>query len=286
MILVTGAGGKTGNAVIKALIARGESVDTFVHREVHGASMRALGASRVSVGSLDDVDAIARAAEGARAVYHICPNVSPFELRFARAVVAGITRAGVPRFIYHSVLHPQIEAMPHHWEKMRVEEMLFARACDFTILQPTAYMQNLLVTWESIVTNGSCRVPYPASTRISLVDLDDVAAAAAVVVTNDAHIGATYELVGTAPLSQSEVANIIGTVLGKPVVVEEESADAWSARARDAGMGDYQRDALLRMFRYYGQHGLVGNSNDLKWLLEREPTPLASFIERALVARR
>jgi NAD(P)H dehydrogenase (quinone) len=284
MILVTGAGGKTGTAVIKALIARDESVHTFVHREVHGASMRALGASRVSVGSLDDVDAIAPAAKGARAVYHICPNVSPFELRFARAVVAGITRAGVPRFIYHSVLHPQIEAMPHHWEKMRVEEMLFASACDFTILQPTAYMQNLLMTWQSIVMNGSCRVPYPASTRISLVDLDDVAAAAAVVATNDAHIGATYELVGTVPLSQSEVANIIGTVLGKPVVVEEESVDTWSARARDAGMGDYQRDALLRMFRYYGQHGLVGNSNELKWLLGREPTPLASFIERASVA--
>jgi NAD(P)H dehydrogenase (quinone) len=285
MILVTGAGGKTGHAVIKALVARGESVHAFAHREAHSASTAAPGASKVSVGSLADVEAITRAGEGVRAVYHICPNVSPFELPFGRAVVAGITRAGVPRFIYHSVLHPQIEAMPHHWEKMRVKEMLFASACDVTILQPTAYMQNLLVTWRSIVTNGICRVPYPASARISLVDLDDVAAAAAMVATNDVHNGATYELVGTAALSQSEVANIIGRVLGKPVVVEEESADAWSARARDAGMGDYQRDALLRMFRYYGQHGLVGNSNELKWLLGREPTPLASFIERTSVGR-
>jgi NAD(P)H dehydrogenase (quinone) len=284
MILVTGAGGKTSNAVIKAFVARGESVHAFVHREAHSASMRALGASRVSVGSLDDVDAIARAAEGVRAIYHICPNVSPFEFPFGRAVVAGITRAGVRRIIYHSVLHPQVEAMPHHWEKMRVEEMLFASDCDVTILQPTAYMQNLLVTWQSIVTNGTCRVPYPASTRISLVDLDDVAAAA-VVATNDDHVGATYELVGTVALSQGEVASIISRVLGKPVVIEEESADAWSARARNAGMGDYQRDALLRMFRYYGEHGLIGNSNGLKWLLGREPTSLATFIERTSVGR-
>jgi NAD(P)H dehydrogenase (quinone) len=284
MILVTGAGGKTSNAVIKAFVARGESVHAFGHREAHSASMRALGASRVSVGSLDDVDAIARAAEGVRAIYHICPNVSPFEFPFGRAVVAGITRAGVRRIIYHSVLHPQVEAMPHHWEKMRVEEMLFASDCDVTILQPTAYMQNLLVTWQSIVTNGTCRVPYPASTRISLVDLDDVAAAA-VVATNDDHVGATYELVGTVALSQGEVASIISRVLGKPVVIEEESADAWSARARNAGMGDYQRDALLRMFRYYGEHGLIGNSNGLKWLLGREPTSLATFIERTSVGR-
>jgi NAD(P)H dehydrogenase (quinone) len=284
MILVTGAGGKTSNAVIKAFVARGETVHAFVHREAHSASMRALGASRVSVGSLDDVDAIARAAEGARAIYHICPNVSPFEFPFGRAVVAGITRAGVHRIIYHSVLHSQVEAMPHHWEKMRVEEMLFASDCDVTILQPTAYMQNLLATWQSIVTSGTCRVPYPASTRISLVDLDDVAAAA-VVATNDDHIGATYELVGTVALSQGEVASTISKVLGKPVVIEEESVDAWSARARNAGMGDYQRDALLRMFRYYGEHGLIGNSNELKWLLGREPTPLATFIERTSVGR-
>jgi NAD(P)H dehydrogenase (quinone) len=281
MILVTGAGGKTGSAVIKALVAHGESVHAFVHREAQRALMRTLGATGVSVGSLHDADAVTRAAKGAHAIYHICPNVSPFELTFGRAVITGVTRAGVRRFIYHSVLHPQIATMPHHWEKLRVEEMLFTSACDVTILQPTAYMQNIFVAWQSIVTNGIYRVPYPASTRISLVDLDDVAAAAAAVATNDNHIGATYELVGTAPLSQSDVANIISMELGKSVVVEQESADAWAARARDAGMGDYQRDTLLRMFRYYEQHGLVGNPNELKWLLGREPASLASVIERA-----
>jgi NAD(P)H dehydrogenase (quinone) len=285
MILVTGAGGKSGNAVIKALVARGESIHAFVHREAHRVLMRTLGAAGVSVGSLDDADAVTRAAKGAHAVYHICPNVSPFELTFAHAVITGVTRAGVRRFIYHSVLHPQIETMPHHWEKMRVEEMLFTSACDVTILQPTAYMQNIFVTWQSIVMDGIYRVPYPASTRISLVDLEDVGAAAAVVATNDNHIGATYELVGTAALSQSEVANIISTVLGKSVVVEQESADAWAARARDGGMGDYQRDTLLRMFRYYERHGLVGNPNELKWLLGREPASLASVIGRAAAGR-
>jgi hypothetical protein len=28
------------------------------------------------------------------------------------------------RLVYHSVLHPQTEQMPHHWHKLRVEEML------------------------------------------------------------------------------------------------------------------------------------------------------------------
>ncbi len=66
-----------------------------------------------------------------------------------------------------------------------------------TILQPTAYMQNILAGWRSIVEDGIYRVPYPIDTRISLVDLRDVAEAAARVLTEDGHVGATYELVGT-----------------------------------------------------------------------------------------
>jgi uncharacterized protein YbjT (DUF2867 family) len=283
MILVTGAGagGKTGRAVIKALAARSQKVHAFVHREAHVAPAQALGAAAVSVGSLDDVDAIAGAAQGAQAVYHICPNVSPSEVRFARAVIAGVARAGLRRFVFHSVLHPQIEAMPHHWEKMRVEEMLFASGLEVTVLQPTAYMQNLLAAWPAIVREGVYRVPYPAATRISLVDLDDVAEAAALVLADDAHVGATYELVGTPPYSQTEAADVIAAALGRPVRVEVETVDAWAARARTAGISDYQSDTLAAMFRYYAQHGLIGNSNTLRWLLQRQPTSLAAFAARA-----
>ncbi len=280
MILVTGAAGKTGKAIVKAMVARGQAVHAFVHREVHRSALMALGATTVSVGTLDDVAAIALAAQGARAVYHICPNVSPLELPFARAVADGVARAGVKRFIFHSVLHPQIEAMPHHWQKMRVEEMLFARGLDVTVLQPTAYMQNILTGWQTIVTQGVYSVPYPASTRISLIDLDDVAEVAALVTPDDAHIGASYELAGTAPLSQTEVANTLSAALGKPVRFESESPDAWAARARAAGMDEYRRNTLEKMFRYYEEHGLVGNPTVLTALLGREPTTPADFAKR------
>jgi uncharacterized protein YbjT (DUF2867 family) len=279
-ILVTGASGKTGKAVVKAMVARGEGVHGFVHRETHRVALLALGAQAVSVGALDDAAAIAQAARGARAVYHICPNVSPLELAFARAVAEGVTRAGVRRLIYHSVLHPQIEAMPHHWQKSRVEEMLWASGFHVTVLQPTAYMQNILASWGTIVTEGVYRVPYPAAARISLVDLDDVAQAAALVAGGDEHIGATYELVGTAPLSQDAVADALSAALGKPVRVASETPDAWEARARAAGMDDYQRDTLAKMFSYYERHGLVGNPTALTALLGRAPATLADFAKR------
>jgi len=281
MILVTGAAGKSGMAVIEALAARGERVHAFVHRESHIGPALTRGASMASVGSLHDADGIARALKGARAIYHICPNVSPNELRFGHAAAEGAVRAGVRRFIYHSVLHPQVEAMPHHWEKMKVEAMLFASGLDVTILQPTAYMQNLRAGWTAIVNEGVLRVPYPAESRISLVDLDDVAEAAAIVLADDTHVGATYELVGTPPLSQTAVAEVIGKTIGRPVLVESETPDDWATRARASGMDEHRRETLVRMFRYYASHGLVGNPNTLRWLLGRAPTSLPAFVRRA-----
>jgi uncharacterized protein YbjT (DUF2867 family) len=277
MILVTGASGKTGHAVIAALSACGATVRALVRRADQQAAFGALGVD-TAIGSFDQPDTLLPACEGVEAIYHICPNVSASELDYARYVVAAAKAASVRRFVYHSVLHPQIEAMPHHWSKMRTEEMLFTSGLDVTVLQPTAYMQNLLGAWRGIVEHGVLRVPYPAETRISLVDLNDVAAAAALVLTSDGHAGATYELVGTPPLSQNEIATAIGAALQKPIRVEAETIDAWQTRVRAAGMGPHEQSTLAAMFRYYAEYGLIGNTNTLRWLLGRAPADLAGFI--------
>lgn len=73
-----------------------------------------------------------RSAQG---VYHICPNVHPQEVEIGRIAIDAARAAHVERFVFHSVLRPQIEAMPHHWRKLRVEEMLLASGLNFTILR-------------------------------------------------------------------------------------------------------------------------------------------------------
>jgi NAD(P)H dehydrogenase (quinone) len=285
MILVTGAGGKTGRAVIKALIARGAPVRAFVRSSAHETALTAMGVSEVLMGAMDDAHALSRAVRGIDAIYHICPNVNPHEVVFAKALVNAATDSGVPRLVYHSVLHPQIEAMPHHWNKLRVEEMLFGSRLDVTILQPTAYMQNSLAEWDRMKNDGIYRVPYPVKTRLSLVDLDDVAEAAALVLTSSGHASATYELVGTSPLSQIEVAGTFGWALDKPVHAEAEAIESWDRRARGAGMDDYSRETLMKMFRAYARDGLKGNPNVLGWLLGRPPTSFAAFAARVAAAQ-
>lgn len=277
MILITGAGGKTGKAVLRALVRKGAPVRAFVRNSAHEATLKTIGARDVVIGAMDDPQALARATHGIEAIYHICPNVSPREMSFATALVSAATSSGVSRFVYHSVLHPQIEAMPHHWNKLRVEEMLFSSRLNITILQPTAYMQNSLSEWDRMVRDGIYRVPYPIDTRLSLVDLEDVADAAAKVLTNDSHSGAAYELVGTPPLSQIEIAETFSRALKKPIRAEAETIERWDARARGAGMEDYARETLIKMFRAYALDGLKGNPNVLGWLLGRPPTSLENF---------
>ena len=175
--------------------------------------------------------------------------------------------------------------MPHHWNKLRVEEMLFSSGLDFTILQPSAYMQNSLAEWYRMKRDGVFRVPYPVETRLSLVDLDDVAEAAALVLTSGDHSGATYELVGTPPLSQIEIANTFGQVLNKIVRAEAETVEAWEQRAHRTGMDDHSRETLTKMFRAYARDGFRGNPNVLGWLLGRSPTSLAAFAARTATAQ-
>ena len=278
MILVTGAGGKTGRAIIKAL-SRAESVCAFVKSEEHVPMVTSLGAEKVIVGEFRDEARIRSAMEGARAVYHICPNMNPDEIVIGKSVLEEARRAGVDHFVYHSVLHPQTEKMLHHWQKLRVEEMVFESGLLFTILQPAPYMQNFLAKWQSIVQDGALRVPYSVTARFSFLDLQDLGEAVRIVLSEPGHLHAVYELASTEPMSHVDVAAVFERVLRRPVQAQREETGDWKSRS-SARPDDDAVESLIKMFEYYDRWGLPGNSNVLRWLLGREPTSLSGFIER------
>jgi len=279
VILVTGAGGKTGRAVIKAITQKGLPVCALVKRPELVPILSSLGVERAAVGDMRDPLFMNRVFKGVRVVYHICPNMSPDEVLIAENAIKAACRAGVEQFIYHSVLHPQVEAMPHHWQKMRVEELLFSSHLPFTILQPGPYMQNVLAYWESIDHQGIYPIPYATSARLSSVDLEDVAEVASRIMLDSIHIGAIYELAGPEPLSQDDMATIIGQVINRPVEARKIERTDWETRIRSTKMDAYAIDTLLKMFVYYENYGLVGSSQVLEWLLKRPANRFANFIE-------
>jgi len=286
MILVTGAAGKTGRAVVRALAERREPVRALIHRPDQASGLQALGAMETPVGDLLDRAAVQRAVDGVRAIYHMAPNVSPDEIPMGKAVISAAQSADVERLAFHSVLHPHIQAMPHHWQKARVEELLFASGLPFTILQPAAYMQNVAAAWDQIRTQGRYPVPYSAETRLSLVDLEDVAQAAARVLTEPGFTGATIELVGTPGMSPRDIVELLSAELGRGVTVEVVPLELWAERARASDLGEFQVSALTSMFVYYEQHGLTGSPQALTGVLGRQPTSFTSFVRRVIQEHR
>ena len=282
MILVTGAAGKTGRAVIHALSREGHGIRALVHRPQQAQQLTDLGAQDIVIGDMRLRPIMGEALREIRAVYHICPNMSPDETSIGQLALDAARAAGVEHFVYHSVLHPQVEAMPHHWQKMRVEAAIFESGLPYTILQPAAYMQNVLAYWDRIVQDGVYAVPYAVETRLSMVDLKDVAAVAALVLAGPDHAGATYELASTDLLSQVQVAGVLERHLGQPVRAQRVPLDQWEEGARASGLGEFQIQSLLQMFRYYERHGFWGNSSVLAWLLGRPPTSFAAFVARTL----
>jgi len=99
MILVTGASGKTGQAVVAALSRAGAPTRALVHRPSQIETKTNLGAREALAADMRLPAEARRAAEGMHAVYHICPNVNPDEIEIGRSAIAAAKEAGVEHFV-------------------------------------------------------------------------------------------------------------------------------------------------------------------------------------------
>lgn len=266
-----GASGKTGRAVTRALVRRGAAVRTAIRpRSEHERVCRTAGATEVTYVDLESGEGLAQALAQVDAVYHLAPNVHPDEVAMAERVVSAAASAGVHRFGFHSVLHPDDVSMPHHVRKHLAEEVVRGRIPTATVLRPAAYLDNLLPGARA----GEIVVPYSLDAPFTSVALDDVAEVAALVLVDDGQAGSTYELVGPQTLSTREMAKIAG------VPARRITEDEWVA-GPGAQLGASARADLVAMFRAYERSGLTGASEDVERLLGRPPTRWADLLGRS-----
>ena len=271
MIVVTAAGGPTGTAVVRELRSRGEDVRAVVASRGPRPELTALGA-QVVVAELTAPMSWSSVLAGADALYLIWPRFDPDEAEGAAALFAEARRAGVPRVVYHSVMRPQLRVMPHHAGKDRAEEALDASGLrSWRVLQPCAYADDLDAELPAVATSGVLRSYSGLRTGRSLVDLRDVAAAAAVLLLEDGLDGGTFEAAGPEALTAPRLAELIGERLGEEVVADDvipggEVPTSYVARCRRTTF-DHQR-----------AHGFVGSPRVLTALLGRPPRSFAEHL--------
>ena len=272
MIVVTAAGGPTGRAVVRALRSRGREVRALVVSPRPRPELTALGADVAPV-DLTDAAAVGRQLAGTDALYLIWPNFDPREADGAAALFAAARRAGVSRVVYHSVLRPQARSMPHHAAKDRAEEALDTSGLTWRVLQPCAYADNFDDQVATAAATGVLRSPWGLQRAQSLVDLRDVADAAAVLLTEDGLDGGTYEVAGPEPLTAPRIAALFTAALVREVRAVDVPPDGpvppverYAARCRRL------------MFDHYRAHGFVGSPRVLEALLGRPARTLADHL--------
>lgn len=282
MILVTGASGVTGMAVLRALARRGAAARALVGRESSLAAVRAAGAAEAMAGDLQSAADLGRAVRGVQRLYHIAPRMSEAEVPIGKALIAAAEAAGVRHFVFHSLVHAQCDAMGHHRDKRRVEEALLESRLAYTFMQPTMYMQNLLQVWGEVRERGVYRLPYSEHARMSLVDLEDVAEAAATVLTENGYDGGAFELASGDRLTRVEMAAVIERLLGRPVIAQSYPVAEWKpigARTRTP----FQVERVAAMFEHYDRFGLAGgNARVLGMILGRAPVRFEAFVRRLI----
>jgi uncharacterized protein YbjT (DUF2867 family) len=287
MILITGANGQTGRAIIKALLSQGEQVRAFVHKPEHIRELNSLGVKEVAVGDMMDQKAVDEAFIGISTVYHICSALNTHEVEIGQIVIKAARSAKIEHFVYHSVLHSILQDMPHHQKKLMVEKLLVDSGMPYTIIQPAVFMQNILESWKLLSEEGIFRQKFfsTTETRMCMLDLEDLAEAVSIILTKPGHAGSTYELCGPENLSLSDMVAAMEQHFGREIKVETPQDEMFAVQLKKHGAGDYQVDTLIKMFQHYNVHGFIGNPNILTWILGRKPNDFSSFILKTLKSK-
>jgi uncharacterized protein YbjT (DUF2867 family) len=275
MILITAATGQVGNATLNALAVAGTEVRALVRDPAVFAAPQGV---QVVQGDFDDDMSIAKALKGITAML-LAGRDSPDSVSQHRRVLEQVRRAGV----HHVVKLSAIGASPKSpvalmREQYEVDEEVRKGPAVWTFLKPHLYMQNLLRAADTVRREGMLAAPMGDS-RLPLIDIRDVGAAAATVLRNPAaHVGKEYMLTGPVAVSYEQVAKALTAIAGRVVTYEAVAPAEYENRLRVAGMPDWRAYDLAHIASAYGVSENVV-SPDIVTLLGRQPRSLSEFLE-------
>ena len=260
LVLVTGATGKQGGAVVEALLTRGHQVRALTRNSASPAAnrLRQQGVE-IAVGDFIDHDSLVRAARGADAVYAMS---TPYEQGAEKEIAQGITitdaakAAGVAHFVYSSVAGAnRATGVPHFDSKDKVEKHLQASGVLYTIVAPVSFMENLLEPWfVPGLRQGKLAMALPATRALQQVAVADIGAfVAAVIERGDTVFGRRFDIAGDA-LTGEEAAAILSKVTGHEVHYAGFPPDVLRAQSED----------LALMFEWFDSTGYAADIESLR----------------------
>ncbi len=271
-IFVTGATGNVGSEVARLLHAAGQPVRVGVRP---AALPRYQAPSGIETAAFDFADPAthAPALRGVRRLFLMRPPAISDTKHFINPLIDAARAAGVEQIVFLSLLGAdRLPMVPH----AQVEAYLAGAGVPWTVLRPSFFMQNLSTTHRDDIRAGEILVPA-GSGRTSFIDIRDVAAVAARVLSEKGHAYASYALTGVEALDYHQVAQLLSAELGRPIMYRRPSLLRFVRHMRARGLA---WPLILVMAGIYttARLGLAGAiTPECAQLLGRQPTTMRQF---------
>lgn len=272
-ILVTGATGNVGSRLVRILSSRGASVRAFVRKP--GSAAFGPNVEIVS-GDLNDEASVRQALTGVGRMYLLAAGENLEDLE-ANAINAAKS-AGLELLVKHSVAGAQYKATDiPRWHRAG-EERIEASGLPYAFLRPGSFDSNALM-WTPTIQSHDTVYGALGETSLPTIDPEDIAEAAAVVLTQPGHAGKVYELTGPESLTSAQQVSIIAAVVGRPLKYVNVPDSAAHDAMLGMGMSPVYVEAMVGLIQTLRGIGRIEPTGDVKTLLGREARTFKQWVE-------
>ena len=270
-ILAIGATGTVGRHLVPHLVDRGLPVRALVRNR---AADLPAAVDRV-IGDLADPGTLGPALAGVDAVYLACGN-HPAQVAWETAVIDAAAAAGVQRIVKLSALDAAIGSPVAFADAHgRIEAHLQASGIEHVLLRPAFLMSNLLAAADGVRQAGAIFLPA-AGAKIAMVDPRDVAAVAAVALTET--VARELPLTGPAVVTFDDIAAELSDVMGRRVGFVPVPDDAAVEQLVAAGAPEWFATNLVTQFGLLRQGTQAQARDTVHTVLGREPRSVGTFL--------
>ncbi|WP_040823430.1 NAD(P)H-binding protein [Nocardia jiangxiensis] len=243
MILVTGATGTVGRAVVDHLLASGVPVRALTRRPETAALPEGVDVVRGDPADPNSVDGV---MAGVDRVFLLTtgPDLAAHDATLARAAAdAGVSH--VVKLSSGRTGDPAADDPIPTWHRAG-EQAVRASGVAWTMLRPLGFMSNALHWAGTVRTQDTVRAPFGQG-RIAVIDPEDIAAVATVVLTESGHDGRIRTLSGPEPLSPADQTAILAEVLDRPLRYAETTPSEARAGLLGADLDETMADAVMAL---------------------------------------